>query len=102
AVIPVSSPKMKHMPQDLNGIRYFICNRDEAESYLNVKLDTFSHYDKAVNMLMQKGAEHVVLTLGEHGVMVGNEGKVVHYKAIATRNIVDVTGAGDAFVSAFL
>ena len=102
AVIPVSSPKMKNMSQDLHGIRYFICNRDEAESYLNVKLETYSQYEKAVNMLLQKGAEHVVLTLGEHGVMVGNEGNIVHYKAIATRNIVDVTGAGDAFVSAFL
>ena len=102
AIIPVSSPKMERMPHDLQGVSYLICNRDEAETYLDLKLETYAHYEKAVKALLQKGAEYVVLTLGEHGVMVGNEEKVTHYKAVKTNHIVDVTGAGDAFVSAFL
>ena len=102
AIIPVSSPKMKNMPEDLQGVNYFICNRDEAEKYLNMDLETYGHYEKAVKAMLQKGAEYVVLTLGEHGVMAGHDNKVTHYKAIATKKIVDVTGAGDAFVSAFL
>ncbi|MGN7478449.1 carbohydrate kinase [Solibacillus silvestris] len=102
AIIPVSSPKMKNMPQDLHGVHYFICNRDEAETYLNMKLETYEHYEEAVHTMLQKGAKYVVLTLGEHGVMAGHAGQLTHYKAISTKNIVDVTGAGDAFVSAFL
>lgn len=102
SVVPVSSPKMKNMPQDLHGVDYFICNRDEAEMFLTMKLETYEHYEKAVKAMLEKGAEYVVLTLGEHGVMAGHADKVTHYKAILTKNIVDVTGAGDAFVSAFL
>lgn len=101
-IVPVSSPKMVNMPKDLQGVDYLICNRDEAETYLNTKLETFSHYEKATRLLLQKGARYVLLTLGEHGVIVGYEDKIKHYKAILTSNIVDVTGAGDAFVSAFL
>lgn len=101
-IVPVSSPKMVHMPKDLHGVSYLICNRDEAETYLNLKLETYGQYEKAVKQLLEKGAEYVLLTLGEHGVMVGNTHKISHYKAILTNNIVDVTGAGDAFVSSFL
>lgn len=102
AIVPVSSPKMKNMPQDMHGVDYFICNRDEVEMYLTMKLETYSDYEKAVKAMLEKGAEYVVLTLGEHGVMAGHADKVTHYKAISAKKIIDVTGAGDAFVSAFL
>lgn len=101
-IVPVSSPKMFHMPADLIGVSYFICNRDEAETYLQVKLENMEHYEEAVRQLIQKGAKTVVLTLGEHGVIAGNAEKIQYFKAVQTTDIVDVTGAGDAFVSAFL
>lgn len=87
AIIPVSSPKMKNMPEDLQGVHYVICNRDEAEMYLHMNLETYGHYEKAVKAMLQKGAEYVVLTLGEHGVMAGHDNKVTHYKAIATKKL---------------
>ena len=33
AIVPVSSPKMTHMPENLEGVTWFICNQDEAETY---------------------------------------------------------------------
>ena len=102
AIIPVSSPKMSHMPSDLHGVEYMICNRDEAETYLQQKLETFEHYEQAVKGLLEKGAEYALLTLGSKGVIVGHQNKITHYNAVATEHIVDVTGAGDAFVSGFL
>ncbi|MEK4427074.1 PfkB family carbohydrate kinase [Solibacillus sp. FSL K6-1523] len=101
-IVPVSSPKMIHMPDNLNGVSYFICNRDEAETYLQVTLESMSDYEAAVRQLIQKGAQSVVLTLGEHGVLAGNHEKIQHFEAVKTTDIIDVTGAGDAFVSAFL
>lgn len=101
-IVPVSSPKMVHMPASLEGVSYFICNRDEAETYLNMKFETFNSYEEAVSQLLQKGAKSVLLTLGETGVIAGNEHGITHFPAIKTTQIVDVTGAGDAFVSAFL
>ncbi|MGM9950881.1 MAG: carbohydrate kinase [Lysinibacillus sp.] len=102
AVIPVSSPKMNHMPDDLRGLAYFICNRDEAEAYLHYSLQSEEDYKKAVADLLGKGAGHVVITLGSAGVIAGNSEKIERQQAVAAKHIVDVTGAGDAFVSAFL
>ena len=31
AIVPVSSPKMTRMPDNLKGVTWFICNEDEAE-----------------------------------------------------------------------
>ncbi|HWL12030.1 MAG TPA: PfkB family carbohydrate kinase, partial [Ureibacillus sp.] len=42
------------------------------------------------------------LTLGDQGAMVGNVDGVFYFEAEKTDEIIDVTGAGDAFVSGFL
>lgn len=101
-IVPVSSPKMSRMPNDLLGVEYFICNRDEAETYLKMPMKSAEDYEIAVRLLLQKGAKHVVLTLGEKGVIAGTIEGVSHYPPVATKEIVDVTGAGDAFVSGML
>lgn len=102
AIVPVSSPKMSRMPKDLQGVNYLICNRDEAEAYLQQKVETFEQYEQAVQGLLEKGVEYVLLTLGDQGVMAGHANNITHFKAVVTEDIVDVTGAGDAFVSAYL
>ncbi|WP_431027996.1 carbohydrate kinase [Lysinibacillus sp. LZ02] len=101
-IVPVSSPKMSRMPENLIGVTYFICNRDEAETYLSRPLQTEEDYELAVRDLLDKGAEHVVLTLGGAGVVVGSKDRIERLYAISIETIIDVTGAGDAFVSAFL
>ena len=102
AVIPVSAPKIKNMPDDLMGVTYFICNRDEAEAYLNIRILKDQDYSAAVKMLLEKGVSNVVLTLGDQGLMVGNKEGVFYLEAEKTNEIIDVTGAGDAFVGGFL
>ncbi len=102
AIIPVSAPKIKNMPDDLVSVTYFICNRDEAEAYLNIRILNDKDYSTAVKMLMEKGASNVILTLGDQGAMVGNVDGVFYFEAEKTDEIIDVTGAGDAFVSGFL
>lgn len=101
-IVPVSSPKMINMPHDLTGVKYFFCNRDEAETYLEKSLETVQDYRDTVYNLLQKGAEHVVLTMGEYGVIAGTNEGIQHFEAVPVGRIIDVTGAGDAFVSAFL
>lgn len=102
AIIPVSAPKIKNMPDNLIGVTYFICNRDEAESYLNIRIVNEQDYSRAVKMLLEKGASHVILTLGDQGAVVGNMEGVYYFEAEKTNEIIDVTGAGDAFVGGFL
>ncbi|HWL24417.1 MAG TPA: PfkB family carbohydrate kinase [Ureibacillus sp.] len=102
AIVPVSSSKMKNMPDQLNGVTYFICNLDEAETYLNITIKQKADCEKAVELLLKKGAKNVVLTLGEKGVYIGNSSGIKHLEAIEVKVVNDVTGAGDAFVGATL
>jgi len=55
-----------------------------------------------VSELLKKSVDHVVITLGGNGVITGNNGNIERLDALPIERIVDVTGAGDAFVSAFL
>ena len=102
-IVPVSSPKMTHMPENLDGVIWFICNQDEAEAYTGITIQTDEDWIKAVQTLLDSGAENVVVTAGGRGVMAGSsESTIQHYAAIHKVQIEDVTGAGDAFVSGVL
>lgn len=101
-VVPVSVPKMKRMPEDLTGVTYFICNQDEAEAYLSMKIETNEEFKEACERLRQLGAAYVIITRGSEGVMAASMSGIQAYAAHPVTEIVDVTGAGDAFVSAFL
>lgn len=99
-IVPVSSPKMDRMTPDLQGVTWYICNTDEAETYLNMKISTEQHYEEALSKLLQLGAENVIITAGAKGVFAANQTLIpTHFEAKKTTSIEDVTGAGDAFVS---
>ncbi len=103
AIIPVSSPKMTRMPDNLVGVTWFICNQDEAETYTGQAILNEEDWEKAVHKLFEAGAENVVITAGSKGVMAGKHGEEVkRYSAINGVSVEDVTGAGDAFVSGVL
>ncbi|KGR89981.1 carbohydrate kinase [Ureibacillus massiliensis 4400831 = CIP 108448 = CCUG 49529] len=102
AIVPVSSPKMKNMPSDLKGVTYFICNLEEVEMYLNGRIESLIDCEVAVKQLLELGAENVVLTMGDKGVYIGNYSGRKHLEAVKVNDVVDVTGAGDAFVGATL
>lgn len=100
AIIPVSSPKMERMPDELEGIELLILNKDESESYLQMEITDQETWKQAAQIFVQKGIKHVVITQGNKGVMYSsssNDGIIV--PAIEVSEVVDVTGAGDAFVS---
>lgn len=99
-IVPVSSSKMKNMPDNLKGVTYFICNLDEAETYLNRHIEQSEEFEEAIEELLKKGAENVVLTIGNKGVYIGNSSGIKHLEAIKVNEVNDVTGAGDAFVGA--
>lgn len=101
AVVPVSSPKMARMPEELTGVTYFICNHDEAETYLNTSIDP-DKFEEATQKLLALGAEHVIITRGSKGVVCATKDGYKEFAAYPVENIVDVTGAGDAFVSGFI
>lgn len=103
AIVPVSTPKMNRMPDELQGVEWLICNRDEVSTYLNKPVQTTEDCREAVQSLMDKGVNHIIITAGEEGVYAGNRiDGIFHIPAVTTQKILDVTGAGDALVAGVL
>ena len=60
-------------------------------------------YNDIFTLFHSYGADVVCLTLGSEGVMLAQKGKgAFHKPAIKINEVIDVTGAGDAFWSGFL
>ena len=102
-IVPVSAPKMKRLPDDLNGVTWLITNRDETETYFNIEIRNEEDWKSALEKWLSLGITNVVITNGKKGSMIGNkEEGIFHIPSIETKEIVDVTGAGDAFSSAVI
>ena len=98
AIDAVSTPKVMRLPRELNGLGLLFLNLDEAQAYLG---RTEISADEAAARLRDFGAEHVVLTLGESG-LVAVDRSGVHWIGAVGAKIVDATGAGDALIAATL
>ncbi len=58
--------------------------------------------EEAIRLLWQRGVSTVVVKEGEQGCVVGAQGQITRFAALAATEVVDTTGAGDAFNGAFL
>lgn len=86
----------------VGNIDYLIANIEEGCLVLNpgLKREHIEEHD-LINLLVRKGIKNVILTDAENGVYIGNEQEHFHLPA-KTVNVVEKTGAGDAFASGFI
>ena len=80
----------------------FVCNEQEAGIFfteeLNIK-ELKDNPEHLIEKVKNAGLNSMIITLGEHGSVYANkDGKSGYCKAIKT-DVVDTTGAGDAFFS---
>jgi pseudouridine kinase len=102
-LIPVSSPKMNRLPDDLEGVTWLITNRDESETYFQTKIHNKEEWKKSIEKWLSLGVANVVITNGKKGSMIGNKDEgIFHVPSIKINEILDVTGAGDAFSAAVI
>jgi len=73
-------------------------NRLEAAKMSSLPDKNLDDWKKLVAFFIDKGVQKVFITLGEHGVVYGDEKGIYHAPSIAS-NIVNTIGAGDSFVS---
>jgi pseudouridine kinase len=99
-VVAVSQPKMARLPRDLRGLKLIILNRGELETRVGRTLPTETELQEACREIQADGAADVIVTCGAQGVYHTMPEGGLHWLAAHDANVVDVTGAGDAFSAA--
>lgn len=98
AAVAASVPKMDRLPQDLRGLTLLLLNRDELAACTGLALDGEAALDDAWARLQSRGLQGLVLTQGSGEVRCAWAGQpLARVPAPAVADIVEVTGAGDAF-----
>ena len=97
------APARKIEEEYFKLIDYFTPNETEAEFYLNKKIKSENDIKEAANQFLKKGVKNIIITLGEKGVYYSNGKEDYFVEAFKLKNnVVDTTGAGDAFNGAFV
>ena len=99
-VVAVSEPKMNRLPASLLGVRLLILNEGELAARVGRPLHGDAELAAACRELQAQGAEDVVVTLGARGVLFTVPGGGAERLDAPPAEVVDVTGAGDAFAAA--
>jgi pseudouridine kinase len=98
-LVAVSEPKMARLPDDLSGVRLLILNAGELAARLKRPLPDDAALHAAMREVQAQGARDLVVTRGARGVLVTKGDAIADLPAMPA-DVVDVTGAGDAFAAA--
>ncbi len=101
-VDPVSVMKANKLPISLHGIFLLKPNKLEAAALTNTSINSITDCIQAGKTLQQRGAENIVISLGEEGYVIVNAQHATHVSIQANKHMVDANGAGDAFVAGIL
>ncbi|WP_036793066.1 ribokinase [Pleomorphomonas koreensis] len=89
-------------PDEVYGLSDYIApNETEAAMLTGIAPGTVDDARKAGDALLEKGARNALITLGGNGVLLHNAERSVHLPARAAGEVIDTTGAGDAFLGGF-
>jgi ribokinase len=83
----------------LAQVNYLVVNETEASQLSGIDITDQSKARLASQILLRRGPGAVLLTMGEHGVLVAEHGASTFIAAVAVE-VVDTTAAGDTFVGA--
>ena len=92
------APARQINKDDFKLLDFFTPNETEVEFYLNKKIDTEQDIKNAAADFLNMGVKNIIITLGEKGSYFANENEEYLINAFELKNeVVDTTGAGDAF-----
>ncbi len=80
---------------------YIAPNETEAAMLVGFDLTTLDDARRAGDVLLDRGAGTALITLGERGALCHSRELSVHVPVMNAGQVVDTTGAGDAFVGGF-
>jgi ribokinase len=76
---------------------YVTPNETEAEGLTGMKVDSLDAARRAADRLLAKGVGAAIVTLGEMGALFHDRQISEHVPAVSVGDVVETTGAGDAF-----
>ncbi len=96
------APARKINEENFALLDFFTPNETEAEFYLNNKIITEQDVKIAGREFLKKGVKNIIITMGEKGIYFANDNEEYFIDALKLKDqVVDTTGAGDAFNGAF-
>ena len=93
------APGRKTDDKILKRADYIIPNESELEILSGVTINSVKDAEDQALKLLKKGAKNVIVTLGNKGALLVTEEKIGYFD-IFPADVVDTTGAGDAFCGA--
>jgi len=93
------APGRKTDDKILKRADYIIPNESELEILSGVTINSLKDAEEQALKLLKKGAKNVIVTLGNKGALLVTQEKVKYFD-IFPAEVVDTTGAGDAFCGA--
>lgn len=86
------------LPHDVYRLcDYLTPNESEAAGLAGFPVSSIADAERAADVLLARGAGHVVVTLGARGALVKSARLAEHVPALDAGPVVETTGAGDAF-----
>ena len=102
-IIPVSAPKMNHLPRQLEGVEWLIVNQDESEYFFDTTVQTEEEFQTLAQMWLARGVKQVLMTRGAKSMYYANQvGQSIEIEPKRVTHLVDATGAGDSLSAGVL
>jgi ribokinase len=94
------APAIVLKPEIYAKIDYLIPNETEATLLTGEQVKDIWTAEKAADTLLQRGVKNVIITLGAEGSLLATSESKTHIPTFKIE-VVDTTGAGDAFIGGF-
>ncbi|EKD71012.1 MAG: carbohydrate kinase, PfkB family [uncultured bacterium] len=99
---PVSAVKAQKIPEQLDHVFLIKPDLHEASALTNMSIHSITDCIIAGRKLQKRGVQNVVISLGKSGYVVVNEKVEEYIQTMQFDEVIDVSGAGDAFIAGIL
>ena len=91
------APYISGVEEMLPLVDVFTPNQPEAEAMTGAKISTVAGAEAAAKVILEKGANEAIITLGGEGCLVATQSLTRHLPAYNVPTVIDTSGAGDVF-----